>query len=82
MRFIALFGSCDSDTYRLRSKLVTSTRKVHTSRRYRRRSICCSSTTPSSAESTSACATVAASDPACRSTTSPAKNASVWSMIS
>ena len=53
---MALFGSWDSDTYRLRSKLVTSARNVHTSRRYRRRNMCCASTTPSSVESSSAAA--------------------------
>ena len=78
---MALLGSWDSDTYRLRSKLVISARNVQTSRRYRRRNMCASSTTPSSIESRSACA-IARSDLASRNTISLAKNSSVWSVIS
>ncbi len=78
---MALLGSCDKDTYRLRSKLVSSARKIQASRRYRRRNICSVRTTPSSAESSTA-ALMERSDRARLSTTSLTKKASVWSSTS
>ena len=78
---MALLGSCDSETYFLRSKLDTLTVNVHTSRRYRRRNICSWSTTPSLAESRSAAVT-SRNDSARRSRISLTKNSSVWSVIS
>ena len=80
---MALLGSCESDAYRLRSKLRDlglerpDQAAVQPAEHRPARS-----TTPSSAESSSASSIVARATPASRKITSLTKKASVWSMTS